>query len=51
MLAKGSDVPLTAGAPLAVAAPDLPGYVALPGRLTFDAGSFECAESARSVVR
>ncbi len=46
VLAKGADVPLTAGAPLAVAGQQLPGYVALPGRAAFDYGMFECAESA-----
>ena len=45
VLAKGSDVPLTAGAPLAFFAPQLPGYTRLPGRLPFDYGSYDCPES------
>lgn len=45
LLAKGSEVPLTAGAPLALDGPQLPGYDMLPGRLPFDYGSYDCPES------
>ncbi len=45
VLAKSSDVPLTAGAPLAFSGPQLPGYVALPGRVPFEYGSYKCPET------
>lgn len=45
VIAKGADVPFTGGAPLALSAPPVPGYDALPGRnqFAFIGGSFNCS--------
>lgn len=51
MLAKGSDVPLTAGTPMVVTGPQLPGYVALPGRHMLGVGGFKCHNSTMQVGR
>lgn len=51
MLAKGSNVPLTAGTPMAVTGPQLPGYVALPGRHMLGVGGFKCQNSTMQAGR
>ncbi|EFN56522.1 hypothetical protein CHLNCDRAFT_144136 [Chlorella variabilis] len=51
LIAKGPNVPFSAGGPIVTSAPQVPGYTLLPGRGLFSFGRYNCSESLRPEVQ